>query len=329
MARQVRIEFEGAFYHVIARGNERRPIVRDDADRHLFLKILAASLDGAGARLHAYCLMDNHYHLLVETPLANLSAFVRRLNHVYALAFNRRHRRVGHLFQGRYKAILVERGSYLAEAARYIHMNPVLTKSAARRPPSERLRMMRAYPWSSLPGYLDQKVCPPYLTRAAVFQESGMPNEDGREYWKWLTADLARGVSAENVEETAVGGVALGSDAFVDEVARRLAGVERRERPAIRLITAHAARDRVVGAVERVTGLDVPRLKRDAGWRRRFLVECLAHHAGMRNVEIARWLGFSESTISQDRRRLARRDEASEEIAAAFRGLEARLKSTE
>ncbi len=106
MARQVRIESPGAFYHITARGNERRPIVRDDADRRQFLKTPAASLDGAGARLHAYCLTDNPYHLLVETPHGDLARFVRRLDHAYALGFNRRHRRVGHLFQGRLKAIL-------------------------------------------------------------------------------------------------------------------------------------------------------------------------------------------------------------------------------
>ena len=325
MARQVRIEYEGAFYHVIARGNERRPIVRDDHDRRTFLSTLASSLEGASARLHAFCLMDNHYHLLVETPLGNLTSFVRRLNHVYALAFNRRHRRVGHLFQGRYKAILVERGSYLAEVARYIHLNPVHTKPAARRPRAERLKSLRGYPWSSLPGYLDAKACPPYLTRSAVFGESGLPDEDGREYWKWLAAGLESGAGAEHVEDLAVGGVVFGSDAFVDEVSRRLAGAERRERPAIRVVGAHAARERVVSAVERVTGLEVPTLKRDPGWRRSFLVECLARHAGMRNVEIARWLGLSESTISQARKGLARRNVHTDEIAAAFRSLEARL----
>lgn len=125
MARPLRIEFPGALYHLTARGNARQPIYLDDIDRNAFLGIYAEAAARFGWRAHAYCLMDNHYHLLVETPAPNLSRGMRQLNGVYTQRFNRRHGRTGHVFQGRFKAILVDREAYLLELARYVVLNPV------------------------------------------------------------------------------------------------------------------------------------------------------------------------------------------------------------
>ncbi|MGK2906596.1 MAG: REP-associated tyrosine transposase [Desulfuromonadales bacterium] len=125
MARPLRIEFPGAVYHVTSRGNARADIFEDDTDRTLFLTILALVVDRYNWLCHAYCLMGNHYHLLIETPEGNLSAGMRQLNGVYTQTFNRTHDRDGHLFKGRYKSILVEKESYLLELARYIVLNPV------------------------------------------------------------------------------------------------------------------------------------------------------------------------------------------------------------
>ena len=118
MARPLRLEFPGAVYHVTSRGNARQAIVVDDADRTSFLTLLAHVIDRFGWRCHAYCLMDNHYHLLLETPKANLSQGMRQLNGRYTQAFNRRHQRVGHLFQGRFTAILVEKVAHLLDRKR-------------------------------------------------------------------------------------------------------------------------------------------------------------------------------------------------------------------
>lgn len=124
MARPLRIEYPGAVYHVTSRGNEKRPIFLDDEDRKRFLDLLVDVNERYHWICHAYCLMDNHYHLLIETPEGNLSMGMRQLNGVYTQAFNRRHGRVGHLFQGRFKAIVVEKESYLLEACRYVVLNP-------------------------------------------------------------------------------------------------------------------------------------------------------------------------------------------------------------
>jgi len=140
MSRPLRIEFPGAFYHVTSRGNERKAIFYSDGDRLIFSDVLADVCRRFNWIVHAYCQMDNHYHLLVETPDGNLSKGMRHLNGVYTQRFNRKQNRIGHVFQGRYKAILVDKDSYLLELARYIVLNPV------------RARMLRSaedWPWSS------------------------------------------------------------------------------------------------------------------------------------------------------------------------------------
>jgi putative transposase len=140
MARAPRIEVENGIYHVVARGNERKAIYRDSADRERFLEILSLTVERYRWLALAYCLMSNHYHLLVETPRANLSAGMRQLNGVYAQAFNRRHRRSGHLFQGRYAARLVQADEHLLSVVRYIIRNPLRARVCSR---------LDDWPWSS------------------------------------------------------------------------------------------------------------------------------------------------------------------------------------
>jgi len=125
MARPLRLEFSGAIYHITSRGNAREQVFLDEVDRKIFLSIIVDTVKRYNFIFHAYCLMENHYHLLVETPDPNLSLGMRQLNGVYTQAFNRRHQRVGHIFQGRYKSILVEKGPHLLELCRYIVLNPV------------------------------------------------------------------------------------------------------------------------------------------------------------------------------------------------------------
>jgi len=132
MSRPLRLTYPGAVHHVYARGNERRAIFRDAADRRGFLSLLAEVSEQYAARCHAYCLMDNHYHLLLRTAEADLSDAVRQLNGVHAQRFNRRHQRRGHVFEGRFRAPLVDTDEYLLEAIRYIVLNPVRAGAVAR-----------------------------------------------------------------------------------------------------------------------------------------------------------------------------------------------------
>lgn len=153
MARPLRIEFAGALYHVTARGNAQENIYRDDPDREQFLSLLQNAVNRYDWYCHAYCLMDNHYHLLIETGAPTLSKGMKYLNGTYTQAFNRRHHRVGHVFQGRFKAILVQKDAYLLELARYIVLNPVR---------AQMVRAIKQWRWSSYratAGYDEAHAC--------------------------------------------------------------------------------------------------------------------------------------------------------------------------
>ena len=153
MARPIRVEFPGAVYHVTARGNERRAIFRDDQDRRRFLETIGEMVEQFGVLVHAYCLMPNHYHLVVETPRGNLSQAVGWLQVTYTVRFNRRHRRSGHLFQGRFKAQVVEADAYAQGLVEYIHLNPVRPRRKSERIATERAAELDAYVWSSHRDY--------------------------------------------------------------------------------------------------------------------------------------------------------------------------------
>ena len=140
MTRPLRLQFPGALYHVTSRGNRRSQIFRDDVDRTTWLDVLAMVSERHHCIVHSFCLMSNHFHLMFETVEPNLCRAMRQLNGEYAQLFNRRHRTVGHLFQGRYKAILVQKETYLLELTRYIVLNPLRANIVA---------SLEQWPWSS------------------------------------------------------------------------------------------------------------------------------------------------------------------------------------
>ena len=154
MSRPLRLEFPGAVYHVTSRGDRREAIYRDDADRVAQLEVLAQAMDRFDAEVLAYCLMGNHYHLVLHTRLGNLSRLMRHLNGVYTQRFNQRHGLVGHLFQGRFKAILVDRDAYLLTLCRYVERNPVAAGIAD---------APQAWAWSSCRAHLGQAPAPAWL----------------------------------------------------------------------------------------------------------------------------------------------------------------------
>ena len=168
MARAVRVEFAGAFYHVMARGDRREPIVRDDADRATLVRTLAEASERSGFRVHAFVLMSNHYHLLLETPQANLSQGMGWLQNAFTRRINTRHRLWGHLFGGRYKAILVEPGNCFWALLDYIHLNPVRAGIVAEKDGLE------SYVWSSLPHYFGPpRKRPAWLETVTGFEVCG------------------------------------------------------------------------------------------------------------------------------------------------------------
>ena len=203
MTRPLRIEYPGAVYHVTSRGDARRPIFRTEEDRVLFLEVLASIVSRFHWLCHAYCLMDNHYHLVLETPEGNLSRGMRHLNGVYTQRFNRRYGKPGHVFQGRYKAIVVERESYLLELCRYVVLNPVRAKAAA---------TPQAWRWSSYratAGYAD---APDYLETDWILSHFGKTRKTAqRHYREFVRAGEKNGRPWDHLR----GQVYLGDDPFV------------------------------------------------------------------------------------------------------------------
>ncbi|MBI2947266.1 MAG: transposase [Verrucomicrobia bacterium] len=234
MARPLRINLAGGRYHVTARGNERRRIFRDDRDRRHLLDLLAALPERFGLGLQAWVFMDNHYHLLVETPEANLSQAVQWLNVAYSVWFNRRHQRSGHLFQGRFGSVLIGGDRQWQEVARYVHLNPVRVAglglgkvdrqrqgSPAARDPgtevvAERLRVLRNYRWSSYRAYSGQERVAEWLTTEIVLGLCGGRTEAERRraFREYHEAPLQEG-RLESVWSRLVAGAVLGSESFV------------------------------------------------------------------------------------------------------------------
>ncbi len=204
MARPLRIEYPGALYHITCRGNARQKIFLVDPDRELFLDVLAQVRERFNWRCHTYCQMTNHYHLLVETIEPTLSRGMRQLNGVYTQEFNRRHRRTGHVFQGRFKAILVERDAYLLELARYVVLNPVRAK-VVRRP--------QDWPWSSYRATAGLEEPPPLLSTEWILDQFGTSKMRAQKAYRRFVSE-GRGVTVwENLRSQ----IYLGSDQFIEQ----------------------------------------------------------------------------------------------------------------
>ena len=203
MARPLRIEFCGALYHVTSRGDRREPIFEDDTDRQTFLAILAEGVERFNWLCHAYCLMTNHYHLVVETPQGNLSKGMRQLNGVYTQASNRRHQRSGHLFQGRFKAILVDKESYLLELTRYVVLNPVRAGIVAQ---------VQQWPWSSYRAMVGEAPAPAWLATDGLLAQFGEPREEAQRRYRRFVAE---GIGRESLWAELRQQIYLGDEEFV------------------------------------------------------------------------------------------------------------------
>ena len=221
MARPLRIEYAGALYHLTSRGDGQEDIYRSDDDRHRFFAVLGEVCERFDWIVHAYCLMGNHYHLLVETPGGNLAKGMRQLNGVYTQAFNRAHRRVGHVFQGRYKAILVQKETYLLELARYIVLNPVRARM---------VRTAKDWPWSSYRATAGFATGEPWLQTDWIL--SAFARQKGRAMARYR-AFVAEGKNQPGPWEQLKNQVFLGTEQFVTKLQARLdAGKDLSEIPA-------------------------------------------------------------------------------------------------
>ena len=210
MARPLRLEFPNALYHITSRGDRREAIYEDDEDRTIFLKILGKVVSDYNWLCHGYCLMSNHYHLIIETLDSNLSKGMRQLNGVYTQATNRRHNRSGHLFQGRYKAILVDKESYLLELARYVVLNPLRARAQGM------VHNIEDWPWSSYLPMIGKAIAADGLTTEWVLSQFGGRSYQAMQSYQQFVLEGVR----QNVEiwSELKGQIYLGDEEFVLEM---------------------------------------------------------------------------------------------------------------
>lgn len=276
MARPLRIEYDGALYHVTSRGNERKPIFKDDTDRELFLDILSHVTDRFNWLCHAYCLMDTHYHLVIETPDGNLSKGMRQLNGVYTQAFNRRYNRVGHLFQGRFKGILVQKDSHFLEVCRYVVLNAVRAKA---------VKHPRDWAWSSYRATAGQVAIPTCVTAEELLSHFGQRRIGAQEkYREYVSEGIGRATIWEDLEAQSL----LGLEGFAEALKDHVAGKQKlREVPKAQRFMARVSLKKLF---EEGGG---GKVKRD-----RRITEAVYNH-GYSQVEVARHLKLHYSTVSR------------------------------
>ena len=211
MARPLRIEYEGALYHVTSRGDRQESIFEDDLDRQKFLEILGKVVEQMQWFCYCYCLMDNHYHLVIETPDANLAKGMRQLNGTFTQACNRRHGRAGHLFQGRYKSIAVDSDAYLVELTRYVMLNPV--RAGMVNQPGE-------WPWSSFNAMAGDMSPPSWLAVDAVLEHFASNRKTAQHRFM---AYMFEGVGDQGIWQHLQHQIYLGDEDFISKAQAKVA----------------------------------------------------------------------------------------------------------
>ncbi len=315
MARPLRLQMPGALYHVMARGNARGNIFRAAADYRKFLEVVGVCCARHAFKVHAYALMPNHHHLLIETPLPELSCGIKLLHTAYARYFNDRHERVGHVFQGRFKSLLVDRESYRTELIRYIERNPVAAGLAHQ--PWE-------YPWSSCRAMLGLERPPPWLDTEQTLSlfEAGAIRGDA----------YRRFVAKEGGDPTlhAVGQSFLGSEQFINTMKRAAQGplAAEREFSHRSVLLPRAAPREIDAAVQ--DAFDASRAPDSArawrGFRRAAAMLLLRENAGWPVKDIAARHGVRSPAVSMAVARLLRRAEWDASLSRMLQSLQERLR---
>jgi putative transposase len=330
MARPLRIQYPGAYYHVTCRGNERRNIFRGDLDRKSFLERLALSLEIYEVSLLCYVLMDNHFHLLVMTPKGNLGDFMRHFNISYTSAFNRRHRRVGHLYQGRYKAFLIDADNYLLALSRYIHLNPVRLKAFEKKTAEEKWAELTRFRWSSLSNYLFSTKREKFVDYEMVRSQAGGDARKGRQGYRRFILSGLEG-ELENPLELGRGHGIVGGKDFIERVKGRLLDrrSRRREQPALRELAKDLDPEALVEKFSAFTGIPREELCRKGrqSVERAILMELIYRFCRISQPEIGKLVGgLDYAAVSQARGRLHKRLAQDEQVRKRFEEIHGSLR---
>ncbi|MBI5075257.1 MAG: transposase [Nitrospirae bacterium] len=306
MARKPRIEFEGAFYHIITRGNQRQKIFKDTLDRIKYLEILARYKKSHPFRLYAYVLMSNHVHLLIETGAVHLSKILQGINQSYTAYFNKTYKTAGHLFQGRYKSILCDRDQYLLSLVKYIHLNPVRAKIAT---------TPDAYPWSSHPCYAHKIVGNELVDEDQVLR---LFSENKTKARKLYRAFMDDGLTVEKDDiYTIIDQRVLGDESFLDRIMQS-SEIEVASKKRLRQYSL----PEIAGGIEKGYGITIGQLRvksKDRGiltGRRVFSI--VASEYGYKGREIARHIRKDPAVIT---RYLKERSGLKEEVEKVMKHL--------
>ena len=335
MARQLRIEYPGAIYHVTVRGNAQQDIFRDDKDRHLLCARLAESVDIYMVRLYLFCLMGNHFHLVLETPGANLGRFMQSVLTGYTVCYNLRHHCHGHLTQGRYGARLVAGDEYLLKLSRYVHLNPVKVKMQEVRALSEQVEYLRAYAWSSYRGYIGQAKRLEWVDYGPMLALAGGQEKERPERYRCF---VEGGIAAEDDEfRKAMNRSArsIGGDEFRELVDERYAQMLKKRRhpedvTLRREVCRRSEPGTILAAVASAAGMTVARLmarQRDCIWKG-IAAKLLVTQAGMTRRECAQRLGVRfGSAVGYQIKRAEMVLKADERLARRVARLESQCKA--
>lgn len=310
MARSLRIEYPGAFYHVTSRGNEQRDVFKTRKDREQFLSYLESAVARYGAVIHAYCLMSNHYHLIIETPSGNLSEIMRHINGAYTTYFNVKRKRAGHLFQGRYKAIVIEANTYAMELSRYIHLNPVRVRLVDK--PED-------YEWSSHRCYIGETTAGRWLSTGFILGYFGKKGEDAQRAYRSFV-DCLSGTEYVSPLTKTVASCLLGDDEFVEDITANYLENKDLDRnlPSLRELSKEVLLDKIEAEVDAT--LKGARLSRAAK-----LYLC-HRYSGATLKEIGLRHGLGESAVSQASHRFGSRIESDAELKKQISEMAAKIK---
>ena len=311
MARPLRIQYPGAFYHITSRGNEQKEIFKSKRDREKFLLYLESATERYRAAIHAYCLMNNHYHLLMETPRGNLSEIMRHINGAYTTYFNFKRDRSGHLMQGRYKAILVEADAYAKELSRYIHRNPVRAGAITR--PAD-------YPWSSYQYYIGDKRGPEWLKVKFILGFFGKKVPVAQKRYREFVEEKI-GQEEKSPLKEVVSSTILGSMEFVKAVSKKhLEGKKPdREVLALRKLSGQLSIAEIDNAAAEV-------FREEEKTGKKVSLYLSHRYSGKKLKEIGEYFGISESGVTQASRRLKKKIEEDKKLKKKIKLTKSRLK---
>ncbi len=320
MARSWRIEYAGALYHVLSRGNQQQDIFLQDDDRRSFLKAIGQMSERYDVDIFAYVLMDNHYHLLLRTNSANLSKSMQWLGTTYTTRFNLRHARNGHLFQGRYKSIIVENDAYLLQLSYYIHRNPLR---------AGRVKRLIDYRWSSYPAYAYQRRYPEWLNTKLILSQFKAADKNR------IYREKVQRYSEENkrIWEDVRHGLFYGTQAFIDHIkGTYLADEANGDIPAQGKLLKESKPDEWLNSAAEILGCDLGRLKRSRRvtssdkTNRDMLIYLLWQTGRFSNSEIGEQFGLTYSSVTRRAGAFQKRWEKEKELKSKYEKFKSQIK---